>query len=143
MTKGNIFENDLLKLIFNGTAIADLAENDGSAPATVLEVSLHTADPSEGGDQSTSEATYTGYARVPVARSSGGWTVSENVVSNTTVIPFPACTAVPNTITYFGVGVAHSGAGKLLYSGELDDPLVISLGMIPTFPIGDLDIGED
>ncbi|SMO95146.1 hypothetical protein SAMN06265173_12944 [Thalassovita litoralis] len=32
MSKGNTFENDLLKLIFNGDAIANLADNAGAAP---------------------------------------------------------------------------------------------------------------
>lgn len=39
-------------------------------------VSLHTGDPGEAGDQTTNEATYAGYARVAVARDSGGWTVT-------------------------------------------------------------------
>lgn len=33
MSKGNTFANDFLKLIFNATAIADLAENDTTSPA--------------------------------------------------------------------------------------------------------------
>ncbi len=47
MSKGNTFENDLLKLIFNATAIANIADNAGSSPLTNLYVSLHTADPGE------------------------------------------------------------------------------------------------
>lgn len=76
MSKGNTFEDDMLKLIFNASAIADLAENDASSPATTLTVALHTADPGEGGTQTTNETAYTGYARVAVARTTGGWTVS-------------------------------------------------------------------
>lgn len=143
MSKGNTYENELLALIFNGTAMADLAQNDGSGPAIVLEVSLHTADPGEDGTQATDEADYDGYARVPVNRNSGGWTVTDNEVVNTAAIQFPTCTGETNTITHFGVGVAHSGAGKLLYSGELDDPLAVSLNIIPIFPIGVLSITED
>jgi hypothetical protein len=75
MSKGNTFENDFLLLIFNGTAIADLADNDATSPLTNLYVSLHTGDVGEAGSQTTSEATYTSYARVAVARTSGGWTV--------------------------------------------------------------------
>jgi hypothetical protein len=143
MSKGNTFENQLLALIFNATAMADLAENDSSSPATVLEVSLHTADPGEGGGQSTNEATYTDYARVAVARSVAGWTVVNNGASNAVTVTFPACGGGTNTITHFAVGTAHSGAGKLLYSGELDTPLSVSLNIIPTFPIGELNIEED
>ena len=143
MSKGNTFENDLLKLIFNGTAIADLAENDTSAPLTNLYVSLHTADPGEAGDQTTSEATYTSYARVAVARSGVGWTVSGNQVQNAAQVQFPKCTGGSSTVTYVGVGTAASGAGKLLYSGALDDSLAVTLNVQPQFAAGDVSISED
>lgn len=143
MSKGNTFENELLALIFNATSMADLAENDSSSPLTVLEVSLHTADPGEAGTQQTNEATYTSYARVAVARSNAGWTVLNNGVSNAVAVTFPACTGGTNTITHFGIGTAHTGAGKLLYSGELGLSLAVSQGIIPTFPIGDLNVIED
>jgi hypothetical protein len=74
--KGSTFEQDILKLIFNATAIANIADNAATSPLTNLFVALHTADPLEAGDQTSSEATYTGYARVAVLRTSGGWTVS-------------------------------------------------------------------
>ena len=51
MSKGNTFENDWMKLIFNATAIANIADNAASSPLTNLYVSLHTADPGETGDQ--------------------------------------------------------------------------------------------
>jgi len=78
MSKGNTFENDLLKLIFNATAIANIADDAASAPLTNLYVSFHTGDPGETGDQTTSECAYTSYARVAVARTTGGWTVTAN-----------------------------------------------------------------
>lgn len=131
MSKGNTFENDWLKLIFNATAIADLAENDSSSPATNLYVSLHTADPGEAGDQTTSEATYTSYARVAVARTTGGWTVTANSVSPFADITFPACTGGTNTITHLAVGVASSGAGKLLYSGTVSPNISVTTGVTP------------
>lgn len=109
MSKGNTFENDLLKLIFNATAIANIADNAGSSPLTNLYVSLHTADPGEAYDQTTSEATYTSYARVAVARTSGGFTVTGNSVSPAADIVFPAATGGTNTITHFAIGTASSG----------------------------------
>ena len=66
--KGSTFDNDLLKLIFNATPIATIADNAASTPLTSLYLSLHTADPGAGGSQTTSEAAYGGYARQPVAR---------------------------------------------------------------------------
>lgn len=131
MSKGNTFENDLLKLIFNATAIANMADNAGTSPLTNLYVSLHTADPGEAGDQTTSEATYTSYARVAVARTSGGWTVTNNSVSPAADISFPAATGGSNTITHFGIGTAASGAGKLLYSGAVSPTLAVSTGITP------------
>jgi len=143
MSKGNTFENDLLKLIFQAVAIADIAEDDTTSPLTNLYVSLHTADPGEAGDQTTSEATYTGYARVAVARTSGGWAVSTNTADNVAAITFGACTAGSNTITHFAVGTASSGAGKILYSGALTASLAVSAGITPQFAIGALDCTED
>jgi hypothetical protein len=132
MSKGNTFENDLLKLIFNATAIANLADNAATAPLTNLYVSLHTADPGEAGDQTTSETAYTGYARVAVARSSGGWTVTNNSVSPVANIDFGECTASPGSaITHFGIGTASSGAGKLLYSGTVSPNITMAVGVIP------------
>jgi hypothetical protein len=131
MSKGNTFENDLLKLIFNATTINDLAENDTSSPATNLYVSLHTADPGEAGDQTTSEATYTSYARVAVVRTTGGWTVTGNSVSPVANIDFPEGTGGSGTATHFAVGTASSGAGKLLYSGTLTPNIAMGNGITP------------
>ena len=131
MSKADVFENDWLKLIFNATAIANLADNAATSPLTNLFVSLHTADPGETGTQATNEATYTGYARVSVARTSGGWTVTANSVSPVATIAFGACTAGTNTITHFGVGVASSGATKLLYSGTVTPNISVSNGVTP------------
>lgn len=143
MSKGNTFENDLLKLIFNATPIANIGDNAASAPLTNLYVALHTADPGEGGDQTTSEATYTSYARVAVARSGSGWTVSGNAVENAAAIAFPAATGGTNTITHFSVGTASSGAGKILYKGALSASLAVSAGITPQFAAGALDVTED
>jgi hypothetical protein len=131
MSKSNAFENSLLKLIFNATAIANLADNAASSPLTNLYVSLHTADPGEAGDQSTSEATYTSYARVAVLRTSGGWTVTNNSVSPVANIDFPNCTGGTNTVTYFGVGTASTGAGVLYYSGTVSPSIAVSSGVTP------------
>jgi hypothetical protein len=131
MSKGNTFENDILKLIFNATAIADLAENDSSSPATNLYVSLHTADPGETGDQTTNETSYTSYVRVAVARTTGGFTVTNNSVSPVANIDFAECTGSTATITHFAIGTGSSGAGKLLYKGTVTPNISVSTGVIP------------
>jgi hypothetical protein len=69
---------NLLKLVFTNTTWANVGDATGlvgSSVAGSLYVSLHTASPAAG-DQTTSETSYTGYARVAVARSGAGWTVS-------------------------------------------------------------------
>lgn len=137
--KGDTFENDLLKMIFNATPIANLADNAAASPLTTLFVALHTADPGDTGVQNTSEATYTGYARVSVARTSGGWTVSGTAPSqaqNAAAITFGACTAGSNVITHASVGVASSGATKILYVAPLTASLSVSAGITPSFDTG-------
>jgi len=131
MSKSNYLENAILDLLFNGTAITDLAENATTTPATNLYVALHTADPGEDGTQSTSEVAYTSYARVAVARSSGGWTVTGNSVSPTATISFPACTGGSATATHFSIGMGSSGAGVILYKGALTPNISISTGVTP------------
>jgi hypothetical protein len=146
MSKSNTFENDLLKHVFNNDAISLVGDAGGllgSSTAGSLYVSLHTADPGEAGDQTTSETAYTSYARVAVARTGAGWTVSGNTVSNAALVQFPQCGVTGATLTHFGVGTAASGAGKLLYSGALTASLAVSSGIQPQFAGGDLDVTED
>ncbi len=129
--KSDTFENDWLKLIFNATAIANMADNAAASPLTDLYVALHTADPTDAGVQTASEATYTGYARVAVARTAGGWTVTGNSVSPVAAISFGACTAGANTITHWSVGVASSGGTKILYAGSVTPSISVSAGVTP------------
>lgn len=130
MSKSNSLENSLLLLLFNATAIADIAADDQTSPATTLAVSLHTADPGEGGSMTTSEAAYTGYARVTVARTSGGWTVTANSVSPVANIDFGECTAsAGGPITHFGVGTGV--ANNLMYSGTVTPNITMAVGVIP------------
>lgn len=136
MSKGNTFENDLLALIFQGTAIADLAENDSSSPLTSLYLALHTADPGEAGVQTTSECAYTGYARQAVARSSGGFSLSGNSITLAANVDFPEATGGSETATHFSIGTTSSGAGKILYKGTITPNISISSGVIPRLGTG-------
>lgn len=132
MSKSNTFENDLLALIFHGSAIANLADNAAASPLTNLYVALHTSDPGEAGDQSTSEISYTGYSRVAVARTAGGWSISGNSVSPVAAIEFGEMTGgAGGTVTHASIGVASSGAGKILYSGALTPNVTVATGVIP------------
>lgn len=129
--KGATFENDFLKLVFNGTAIGNIADNAAASPLTNLYVSLHTADPTDSGNQTSNETAYTSYARVAVARTTGGFTVTASSVSPAANIDFPQCTGATSTITHFAIGTASSGTGKILYSGTVSPNISVSTGVIP------------
>jgi len=133
VSKSDAFENDILDLFFKNVAIADLAENDTTSPATTLYFSLHTGDPGDAGTQATSETAYTGYARVGVTRGAG-FTVTGNSVSPAANIDFAECTAAPGSpITHFGIGTnATAGqAGYLMYSGTVTPNITMAAGVIP------------
>jgi len=141
MSMSNASETNLLNLLFNNTDwpnVGDAAGLQNSATAGSFYVALHTADPGDAGTQSTSEASYTGYARVAVARSAGGWTVSGNQVSNTATVQFGECTAGSAVVTHFSVGLLSAGAGDILYSGALDATRSVSSGITPLFNPGTL-----
>ena len=132
MSKSNAFETDFLKLIFTAVPIANLADNAATAPLTNLFIAAHTADPGEAGTQATSETTYTGYTRATVARTAGAWAVTNNTVNPASTISWPACTGgTSQTITFFSIGVALTGASKILYSGTVTPGIVVSTGVTP------------
>ena len=135
MSKSNTFENDIVALLFNNTAIADIGDVAGlraSTAAGSLWWSLHTADPGETGTAVTSETAYTGYVRVAAARSSGGFTVTGNSVSPPANVDFGECTAAAGgAITHFGIVNSSTGAGKLLYKGTMTPNVPMAVGTIP------------
>ncbi len=138
-------ENQLLALLFQNANIGGVGDATGlrgSNAAGSLYVSLHTADPGEAGNQSTSEAAFTGYARVAVARSAAGWAITDNEAQNVGVVQFPAATAGASTITHVGIGSAATGAGKLLWRMALSNPasLAVSAGIAPKFDAGTIKV---
>lgn len=147
MSASNAFETALLNLIFNNTNAANIGDATGlrgSTTAGVFYISLHTADPGETGTQSTSEATATNYARQSVARSSAGFTISGNTVSNAAAINFPSVGATPGSAaTHFGIGTDVSGVGNLLMSGALGSTYTFATGNAPSFAIGALTATAD
>lgn len=134
MSKSNSMENKILLLVFNNTTFALVGDATGLVGSTVagsLYFSLHTADPGEAGDQTTSETSYGSYARVAVARSGAGFTVTTNSVSPAASVTFPACTSGTPTLTHFGLGTASSGAGVLLYKGAISPNIVMAAPIQP------------
>lgn len=148
MSATNVFENGLLSLIFenaNYANVGDVTGLRGSTTAGVFYVSLHTANPNETGDQSTSETVYTNYLRSggSVARSTAGWTVAAGVADNDAAITYAACGATGATLTHFGVGSDSTGVGNLFLWGALTASLVVSSGVTPSFAIGACDVTLD
>jgi len=141
MAKGSTFEGDWLKLIFNGTAIANIADNTATSPLTSLVVGLHTGDPS-GGDQTTNEVSYAAYNRINTTRSTAGWVVTGAApasVSPVGSITFPQCTSAGSSatvITHASVGTSTSGVGKLLYSGTVTPNLTLGQNVTPQITSG-------
>jgi hypothetical protein len=135
MSKSNTFENELLLHLFQNADIANIGDAAGlqnSVAAGSLYLVLHTADPGEAGTATTSEISYTGYARQAVARSSAGFTVSGASVTLASNVDFPEMTAgTGGTVTYFSVVKEVSGASVILYSGAVSPSIAVAVGVTP------------
>jgi len=144
-SKKDWFETAILQHIFQNLAVSGIGDTNGvlgSSTAGSLYVALFTADPSDSA-QGT-ETSYTSYARVAVARSSAGWTVTGGACYNTAAITFPQCGATGATLTAFAICKgASTGVDDQIYWGELTSDLTVSSGITPEFAAGDLDITED
>jgi len=139
MPKTDAFVQALEDLIFQNVALANIGTVAGLQPSSSagsLYLSLHTASPGTTGNQATNEVSYTGYARVAVARSSAGWTRSADVTSLFATANFPQCTGGSATATYAGIGTDSSGNGHLLYYGAITPSLAISNGITPQLTTG-------
>lgn len=143
MPKSTSTCNNVLALIFNATAWANIADNAASSPATNLYLSLHTSTPGVGNSQTTNETAYTNYTRVAVARTTGGWDVpSAAATANAALVQFPQCGVTGATITHVAIGTASSGAGTVLYQGALNSSLAVANLIQPQFSAGALDVSE-
>ena len=149
MSKSNSFENDLQKHIFQNAAIANVG-NAGGLPAAGaagnLYVRLYTSAVAVDDATIGTECAYTGYVAkgVAVPRSSAGWTVSNNAVSNAAAIVFGSATS-SETVRYFAIWKDNTSSAdsERLYWGQLTSDLAVSSGITPEFAIGALVINED
>jgi hypothetical protein len=135
MSISDVSENAILALIFNATTWAGYAINATTAPETNIICGLNTADPLDAGTQATSEATYTGYARVNVLRTSAGWTISGTTptqASPVAAINFPPGTGGAGTVTNFTTGKSGGGASPILFSGTVTPNIVTGNGVTPS-----------
>ncbi len=132
MTQTTAAAGDWLKLFLNATTIANIAVNATSGPLTNIYVSLHTSSPGLSGNQQTNEAAYGSYARVAVARTSGGWTITNNVANPVAAITFPAAASGSETETFMGIGSLVSGTGVLYWYGAISPTIAVSTGVTPS-----------
>ncbi len=133
MPKSTPAANKNLLLLFNAVTWDGIAKNDTTSPVTSLYLSLHITSPGVGGDQTTGEATYGGYARLGVIRSAVGWTVVANAANNAALAQFVECVSGAETITHVAIGTNSSGSGLVLYQGALGSSRAISAGITPQF----------
>lgn len=142
--KGAVFANDVLLLFLNATAIANIAQNNATTPATVLVFSLHAAGLTAAGNQSTNEVAYTSYARrFTNARSSATFVVSGAIATLQANIDFPTATGGTATAhsasiggdpSPLGSGSASTNVGtanKIWYWGDLSADISITNGVTP------------
>ena len=134
MSASNTTENDILKLICQGTDPAWRASATGYW-------ALFTADPGETGSLAA-ECTYTGYARVAQTKATA-WTDGGSTFSNAALVQWPQCTGGANGATHFAWVSSASGATAYMLSGALASTLSISNGIQPQAAAGQLNVTAD
>ena len=142
MPKSTATCNSILNLMYRATAWANVADNAASSPLTNTYISLHTASPGTGDNQTTNETAYTNYARQAVARSTGWDAASGGATANSATISFSQCGASGATLTHVGSGTDPSGTGHVWHQGALNSSLAVSSGITPQFAAGALTITE-
>jgi hypothetical protein len=145
--KSTVMAAEWLDHYFLNSAMAGIGDAGGLLPSAVagsIHISAHTASPGVGGDQTTNEATFTGYARVAKARSGTHWNRSGTTVNNNSTVAFgPNTDPTSQTITHLAYGDDTSGAGKIRYILELASPVEVTNGMTLQFFADELAVAED
>lgn len=142
MPKSTVFANDVLSLVFRAVSIANIAQNNATSPATAMSIALHTATPAVGGDQSTNEISYTGYARITsVLRDTSGSAFpapSGGVITTTSNIDFGLMTAgTGGTVTFGSIGHTPSTTtNKMLMFGAVSPTISVVNGVTPRLASG-------
>jgi hypothetical protein len=138
MAISTVTETAILKLVYQAVAWALYADNTATTPQTNIGTSLHTADPGTAGTASTSEIAYTGYTRVNVARTSGGWGVSGGnpaTASPVANVNFPTGTGGTGTVSFFATAGSNAnpptGAQAILFSGTVTPNITTGNGVSP------------
>jgi hypothetical protein len=141
---GNTAQSDLLKLLFQNTNWANVGDATGlrgSTTAGSFYAGLATVAYTAASNQGSNEAAYTGYGRVAIARSSGGWTVTGSnptIAENAAAITFGTSSSGPETEVAACIGRDSAGAGEIITWGDLTANLVVNNGITPSFAINAL-----
>lgn len=144
----NLWELDVLDLIFTNVAAPDMGDAAGLPPsvgAGTMAIALHTGNAiSETSTLQTQvEAAYTGYVRQTVVRSVAGWTVAgDGVVDNDAAITYPISTSGPETETDVSLG-GRDVSNVMHMFASLDADLVVNNGVTPEFAAQALAISLD
>ena len=138
----------LLQLVFQAASAntTNIAVNSTLGTNASLYLSLHTAQPTSN-SQTTSEAVYGGYTRIPLVRgsSAGAFTATQatsagatSSISPTVTISFPQATSGAETETWFGVGLSSgsSVAGTMILSGSLSPTITVAANVTPQLTTG-------
>jgi hypothetical protein len=144
MAKTTYLANRYVRHIFLNEAIPNLGDVAGlpaSAAAGSVFAGFFTADPTPA--ELAVEATYTGYARTAVARSSAQFTATGAQVANDNDITGPAQTSGGATaaLTHFGWFDSLTG-GNLLKYGALSSSIAMNDLVAPEIPAGSMTVTE-
>lgn len=125
--------NAIQNLIYRAVAWADMAQDDGSSPATTIDVALHIAAPSTS-SQSSNEVTvgqWNTYARKSITRNTSEWDAAANgMIQNTNLAQFvEMASGTGCTIEYVSTGYN----GNIIHYGPLAAPRTVSAGIQPQF----------
>lgn len=146
--KSDLWETDLLLLIFQNTVAGNAMSGMGSGilastTAGSLFLELHESAVVDADVLQTVKTpmSYSGYGRITVARSAGGWDVSGQNASNAALLQFgnnAGASATSVDVTVGNDTVAASS--EILYYGPA--ALVVGTGVNPQYAANALDIDE-
>lgn len=151
--KSDVLANDFLSHYFLNTAITNVGDAAGllaSASPGSLYVALCTSEPGDDGDPAGHEATYTGYARVAIARNGTQWELfddaGEKKVRNKLLTEFAAEKGDAGSVTITWFAVSRTASAFFDYWGQVTDPvggLIIGPNVLPRIKANLLVISED
>ena len=110
-------------------------------PPATFYLALLTAAPNNDDDAGALvEATYTGYARIPVTEADFAAFTGHGPASasNLGTLSFPQATGGSSTVTHFAAVDSAAGAGDMRFYGALAASRTITDGITPEFQAGDL-----